>query len=264
MQAYAKNLSSLLSGLKFAPILQSLSQFSFIRYIYRIINIKPMPNLMYKPIYPVDRVVSQIADTINAHLEKGEKVLWLIAGGSAIGLAVKVAEQLHRPLETLAITLTDERYGAPGHSDSNWKQLQDAGFSTDGANLFPVLIGESLAETVDSYQAMLLKNIEWADYSLALAGMGPDGHIFGIKPGSPAVSANSEAIGYKWDDYIRITPTINFISKLDEVIVYAVGEQKWPQFAKLSDNIDPAEQPAQLLKLLKEVIIFSDYKEGSK
>ena len=49
------------------------------------------------------------------------------------------------------------------------------------------------------------------------------------------------------------------IKSLDEVAIYAVGEEKWPQFELLSKDINPSEQPAQLLKQLKKVIIFSDY-----
>ena len=208
--------------------------------------------------------VSYLASVINDKLQTGKTVLWLVPGGSAIKIAAKVAKQLQPPLNGLTVTLTDERYGSIGHADSSWSQLMAAGFSANGATLQPVLNGNSLSQTVNHYNQTLRDDLKQADFSIALAGMGPDGHIFGIKPGSPAINANEDVVGYEWDDYVRITPTLKMIKSLDEVAIYAVGEEKWPQFELLSKDINPSEQPAQLLKKLKKVIIFSDYQGERK
>lgn len=220
-----------------------------------------MTTPIYSSVKSPQEVAKVLAQTINKHLAANKKVLWFVAGGSCIAVAALAAKQVNpKYASNLAITLTDERYGPPGHADSNWRQLEEAGFSAPAAHLLPVLHGQSLSETVKSDQEMLVKELKATHYSLALAGMGPDGHIFGIKPNSSSVSADDEVVGYEWDDYVRITPTIKLIKRLDEVIVYAVGREKWPQFDKLVENLDPEEQPAQLLKQLKKVIIFTDYK----
>jgi 6-phosphogluconolactonase/glucosamine-6-phosphate isomerase/deaminase len=96
-------------------------------------------------------------------------------------------------------------------------------------------------------------------YSIALAGMGPDGHIFGVKPHSPSVESQADVVAYKWDDYNRITPTINLIKRLDEVLVYAMGAEKHKQLDDLASDLSPQEQPAQFLKKLQKVTIFNDY-----
>jgi len=207
-----------------------------------------------------DAVAKYLAELIDAKLAAGQKVLWLVPGGSAIKIAAKTSQMLHQPLNNLTVTLTDERYGRVGHKDSNWPQLQAAGFHLQGATLQPVLLGKNLDQTAKGYSQMLQTDIKNADYSLALAGMGPDGHIFGIKPGSPSVDTKDIVVGYNWEDYVRVTPTAEFIKQLDEVVLYAVGQEKWPQFEALKKDLDPSEQPAQLLKQIKKVIIFSDYK----
>jgi 6-phosphogluconolactonase/glucosamine-6-phosphate isomerase/deaminase len=205
-----------------------------------------------------------LARIINSKLEMGQNVLWLVAGGSAIKIAALVSKKLRKPLKNLTVALTDERYGPVGYKDSNWQQLLKAGFRLDGASLQPVLRGKSLSQTAKEYSTVLRTGLKAADYSLALAGMGPDGHIFGIKPGSPAVVGGEDVLGYQWDDYIRITPTIKLIKQLDEVAVYAVGREKWPQFDLLKEDVSADKQPAQLLKQLKKVIIFTDYKGDIK
>ncbi len=209
-------------------------------------------------------VAGYLAAVIAERLSRRQKVLWLVAGGSAMDVAVRTAAILKdQPLlSNLSITLTDERYGAIGHPDSNWRQLEEKHFSLPGAQLKPVLSGKSLTETTINYESLLDHELSWADFTVALAGMGADGHIFGIKPGSPAVGADKQVVGYDWDDYTRITPTFSLIKRLDEVIIYAVGLEKHPQIDKLDAVVPADEQPAQLLKQLKRVVFFNDYKGG--
>jgi len=204
-------------------------------------------------------VADYLADVIVRHLSARRKVLWLIAGGSALDVAVKTAAKLKHHSYELTVSLTDERYGPVGHPDSNWRQLQEKGFSLPEARLLPVLIGKSLEETTADYGRLLNRELSAAGFAVALAGMGPDGHIFGIKPGSPAVRTDEQVVGYEWEDYRRITPTMNLINKLDEVIIYATGSEKHLQIDKLDKTVPADEQPAQLLKELKRVTFFNDY-----
>lgn len=211
-----------------------------------------------------ETVVDYLTGVLSARLSANQKVLWLAAGGSAIDIAVKAAQGLkqHPNLADLTISLTDERYGPAGHADSNWRQLQDKGLALPGSKMPPVLIDKSLDDTVKNYTDLLEDNLAEADYALALAGMGPDGHIFGIKPGSPAAESSDLVVGYKWDDFTRVTPTAKLISQLDEVIVYAAGAEKQAQIDKLDQEMPVIKQPAQLLKRLKRVVFFNDHKGG--
>jgi 6-phosphogluconolactonase/glucosamine-6-phosphate isomerase/deaminase len=102
-----------------------------------------------------------------------------------------------------------------------------------------------------------------SDFSLALGGMGTDGHIFGIKPGSPAVASQETVCGYESDDYGRLAPTGAFFGRIDEIIMYVMGESKHQQLNRLDEDIDPAVQPAQLLKQFKNVTILNDLKGDS-
>lgn len=209
-----------------------------------------------------DRSAKYITGQLLAHLGKGERVLWLVPGGSGLGVAAAVTKLLKGPYERLFVSLTDERYGQPDHPDSNWRQLLEAGFNLPGAHLQPVLDGSSLAQTARRYARQLADNLTAADYSLALAGMGADGHVLGIKPDSPAIESEELAIGYEWSDFTRLTATPAAIAKLDEVVLYAVGAEKYPQLADLERSLPISKQPAQALKQAGKLTIFSDYKGG--
>jgi len=220
-----------------------------------------MPEIVYKKIVSTEPVVQYVNNVISQKLAANQTVLWLVPGGSAIKVAAEVSQQLpQKYLSQLTVTLTDERYGPIGHTDSNWPQLESSGFKTINAVNQPVLIGQNLESTAENYSQILEEDFKKADYNLALIGMGPDGHICGIKPGSPAIGSDQLTAGYKWDDFVRLTITGKALKMLDEIVVYAVGSAKWPQLDALDREIEPNSQPAQLLKGLKKVIIFNDYK----
>jgi 6-phosphogluconolactonase/glucosamine-6-phosphate isomerase/deaminase len=201
---------------------------------------------------PVSRI---IADRLNELTEIGP-VLWLVAGGSAAGVANLVSRQLDQP-ENLIVSLTDERYGPAGHRDSNWRLLIDKGFDFPPQS-YAVLFDKNFNETTKDFNNFLAGIEHRKLYKTALFGMGLDGHIAGILPGSPAIRGRQRAVGYQGPDYTRLTITDGFVSALDEAFVYARGAAKHAQIKKLKENVPAAEQPAQLLKKIPWVRFFND------
>jgi 6-phosphogluconolactonase/glucosamine-6-phosphate isomerase/deaminase len=160
----------------------------------------------------------------------------------------------------LYITLTDERYGTLGHQDSNWRQLEAAGFKATGANIFPVLTGQDILAATRSYNDFLKQELAGAAYKIGLFGIGADGHTAGILPYSSALSSLDLAANYEATDFQRITMTPLAIAQLDEAVVFAVGAAKWPTLEKLKKETAIKEQPAQALKKTAKLLIFTDYK----
>jgi 6-phosphogluconolactonase/glucosamine-6-phosphate isomerase/deaminase len=217
--------------------------------------------MTFRKITDTAPVVKYLADTIQRHLAKNQKVLWLVPGGSAIAVAAEVSKKLQgTDLHNLAVTLTDERFGPVGHPDSNWQQLSEAGFVLDGASLVPVLVNEDRSATTARFDDLLRKTLESAQYRLGFFGIGPDGHTAGILPGSPAVTAAEYAAGYDAENFQRITMTPPAIAALDEAVVYAIGEAKWPVLDQLETDKPLNEQPSQALKTVPQLTIFNDYK----
>jgi len=202
-----------------------------------------------------------VAGQILAKLASGQRVLWLVPGGSAIAVSVAAARKIAlQPHHNLIITLTDERYGKLGHPDSSWYQSQKAGFKLPEAELIPVLADADFLETAEVFASNLERELTKADYAIGLFGIGADGHTAGILPHSPAVLAEGLVSAYEAGNFRRITVTPVAISRLDEVVVFAQGEAKWPVLKQLNQEIDITSQPAQTLKNSERLTIFTDYK----
>jgi 6-phosphogluconolactonase/glucosamine-6-phosphate isomerase/deaminase len=216
-------------------------------------------NMTFVPASSPDPVGKYIAEVIVAQLGGKRTVLWLLSGGSAIAVAVAASRRLAgRDLSGLTVSLIDERYGPVGHAQSNWKQLQDAGFDLPGATLHPVLVGASQSDTAEAFDEFLHAEFSRADFSVGLLGIGPDGHTSGILPHSPAVTSLGLVTSYDGGAFQRITTTPRALSSLDEAVVYAVGENKWPVLDRLETDLPFAEQPAQALKAATKLTIFTD------
>lgn len=216
---------------------------------------------VFKKVQSAEPVISFVADTLRQHLQAGERVLWLIAGGSCVPLATAVAERLAgEDLHLLSVTLTDERYGDVGHPDSNWKQLEDAGLSLPGALLHPVLGGEDRQATAQAFSAYLAEAFEATDYRFGLFGMGADGHTAGLFPKSSVLTSTEMAADFQGADFARISMTPAAIDKLDMAVLYAMGEAKQKALNNLDNELQLDRQPAQVLKHVPDFIVFSDFK----
>jgi len=209
----------------------------------------------------IEPVADFMAGQIIKELAEGRHVLWFIPGGSAINVAVLTAKKITKhDHHNLTVTLTDERYGPFGHSDSNWQQLDEAGFILPEAKLVPVLADFSFLESTKIFAANLKRELTEADYIIGLFGVGLDGHTAGILPNSPAVFTKELTCAYDNGNFKRITITPQVIAYFNEAVVFAQGEAKWPVLKQLNQSLEVTNQPAQILKTINKLTIFSDYK----
>jgi 6-phosphogluconolactonase/glucosamine-6-phosphate isomerase/deaminase len=123
----------------------------------------------------------------------------------------------------------------------------------------PVLNGKSVEETTLQYGETIRELFAKVDYKIGFFGIGPDGHTAGILPGSIAESATTTTVSYQAEKFLRVTITKPVIGSLDEAIVYAIGENKWPIVEALSGTMERAEWPAMSLKQARRLTLFTDY-----
>ncbi len=222
-------------------------------------------NLNIRTTTDIENAADFVASSVFSHLEAGKKVLLFLTGGSSVAVGVKISDILRDKadkdlLQNLIVTLTDERYGPTDHFNSNFFQLTEQGFSLPQAKIIPILIDDDRNITTEKFNMALNEEFIRAEYKIGLFGIGVDGHTAGILPETSAVDAKDLAFGYDTATFSRITMTFNAIKKLDEVIVWAQGKDKWKILEELQTDIAIEKQPAQILKKVSLLTIFSDMK----
>jgi 6-phosphogluconolactonase/glucosamine-6-phosphate isomerase/deaminase len=202
-----------------------------------------------------------LASSLKEALGKHDSVTWFLPGGSNIKTSIEAMDQIPDELsERLYLSQTDERFGPLGHKDSNWQQLQDLGFKFKRAKLAMFLQDQtSSLEQVTKRAGDTIQNLILHSYTIGQFGIGPDGHIAGIKPGSPASVATGLTSGYPWEDFTRITMTFSAIRQLNQVLTFAFGEAKLKTLTALRDKSHPLiNQPAAILKSASSSILYND------
>jgi 6-phosphogluconolactonase/glucosamine-6-phosphate isomerase/deaminase len=199
---------------------------------------------------------------LTKELTAKKRVLWLVSGGSNIAIEVAVMQRLPANLQPyLAIMLTDERYGKFGHKNSNLQQLYDAGFAPGKATVVPVLMPEylSLDDCVARYRAVVEAVLANADIIIAQFGIGADGHIAGLLPGSAALKVPRLVDGFEAKDFMRVTLTPPALKRISVAFAFVYGRAKREALKNLRDkNLPLAEQPAQILKQIPEAYVYND------
>ncbi len=204
---------------------------------------------------------TKLAERLTQELQSGKQVLWLVCGGSSIVQEVLVMAQVPQELQkNLTLALTDERYGEFGHPDSNWRQLDEAGFQAGEATIIPTLVPNlSLDETCETYERAIAEAFAKADTVIAQFGIGADGHIAGALPHSPAITSEKLVVGYDAGNFTRITLTPAALRKITIAFAFVYGDSKLEALQSLRDqNLSLDEQPAQILKQLTEAYVYND------
>ena len=205
--------------------------------------------------------IADLTEKLIKALSEGKSVLWLVSGGSNIKASVQIIDSISMDLRTnLSVMLADERYGPLGHTDSNWEQLLQAGFSTDNVRIQPILeSGLSFEDTIQKYNSLAEHELNNHDLVIAQLGIGSDGHIAGILPNSPAITNDQYATGYEALDYKRLTLTFRSLKLISQAYVFAFGYTKKDTLLKLRDtDAKLNDQPCQILKQLKKACLYND------
>lgn len=178
----------------------------------------------------VHEIVSEI---LNKYCD--QKTALFLSGGTT---PKKLYEYLARQktLKAGAVGLTDERYGEHGHKNSNELMIRSTGllgyFDDGNVRFYPILGDKRIEAESREYDESLRFIFKYFPKNVALAGLGSDGHTFGI----PAIQAISHKIiedqsvlvnYYEALNYgPRITMNFNSISVLDLIIILVLGQEK--------------------------------------
>jgi 6-phosphogluconolactonase len=164
----------------------------------------------------------------------------------------------------------DERFVPREHELSNVKPLDDV-LLRDGAaplprtSIHPFPVARTLsagedeawcaAELAGELQASGIPTHEgWPVFDLILLGVGPDGHILSVFPGSPAFRSGSWSLAVPAPSHVeprvpRVTLNPAIVSVARSVLVVAHGEAKAAVVRDiLTGPLDPERLPAQLAR----------------
>ncbi len=215
-----------------------------------------------------------IADALARAAGARGRADWVTTGGSTPVPIYRALSGSHlrdtMPWDRTHVWWGDERFVPREHELSNVKPLDDA-LLRDGAaplprkNIHPFPVARTLAagqdeawcaaELAGELQASGVATAEgWPVFDLVLLGMGPDGHILSVFPGSATFASGSWALAVPAPQHVephvpRVTLNPAIVTVAREVLVVAHGAGKADIVRRvLTGPLDTDQLPAQLAR----------------
>ncbi len=215
-----------------------------------------------------DRIADWSAETIAA---RGSAHIALTGGSSASALAAALREPRRQTSIDWAqahIWWGDERLVPSDHPDSNFGAALHDLLGPDGvpvppANIHPFPIETALADGQDAdwiaeaYATELVTTLPHREglpaFEVILLGMGPDGHVLSVFPGSPALERDTPIVmavpapTHVEPHVARVTLSPRLLSVARHVLLMVSGAAKATMVRQvLTGERDPHRWPAQL------------------
>jgi len=215
-------------------------------------------------------------------------VLFLSGGKTPKNLYSMLA--MEQKLNPKAVAVVDERYGEPMHGTSNELMIRETGFPAyllrKNIPYYSVLEeGHDIKDTAVDYGKTVENLLSSSSKSIAILGMGEDGHTAGIAPNrddfiNPIFSKDQQdlLVSYFIDPKPmspdgnpappygfgqRITLTINALRKMDSLIILAFGENKKNALLKILQKNSPQEIPLSFINdgnVFNKTVLITDQK----
>ncbi|MEP6696514.1 MAG: 6-phosphogluconolactonase [Pseudonocardiales bacterium] len=191
------------------------------------------------------RLVTRLVDCQSA---RGEASIVLTGGGVAIAMLEELQDNPARDAvdwRRLDVWWGDERFMPSGHPDRNETQARQAlldAVALDPARIHPMPAsdgpdGADVEAAAERYAAQLRAATRHEDhgdvptFDILLLGIGPEGHVASIFPGSPAAYDERSVVAVRGSPKpppTRLSLTFGAINSAAEVWLIAAGAEKAP------------------------------------
>ena len=228
----------------------------------------PLPGLVVVESADVSATAAgEIARALRAAVEARGVAHWATTGGSAapgIYAALEALPPAGRvPWDRVHTWWGDDRFVPPDHPLSN--VLPITGTAIPGANLHPIPAGEAIAAgegpawAAEGYAAELEAAVPAAAggvpvLDLVILGVGPDGHILSVFPGSAVWDAACLVCAVPAPTHIephveRVTLHPRLVAAARAVIVVAAGASKAANLGRAWRGADAREVPVRAARI---------------
>jgi 6-phosphogluconolactonase len=170
--------------------------------------------------------------------EHGRFTVALSGGSTPRGLYSLLAQDRALPWEKICFFWGDERHVPPDHPDSNYRMTYEALLSkvpVRPENIFRIPAEQEDAQAVAATYEQIIRDFfrlepgQFPRFDLILLGMGPDGHIASLFPGTAALKEASRFVVANWVDKFqayRITLTLPVLNSAACVMFLVSGSDK--------------------------------------
>ncbi len=226
----------------------------------------PFPMPQQPELHVVDDPATAVGELLAERARRGGSIV--LTGGSTPGKAYECAAALAPDWSKVDLWWGDERCVPPEDERSNYRLAKETlldRLAEQPADVHRIRGELEPADAAGEYD----KTLEGVHLDLLLLGMGPDGHVASLFPGSPQLGiedrrATSGPAGLEpWVD--RVTLTMPTLRGAGEIVFLVAGESKADAAAQAFGGELSPKIPASLVLLAPTTVkVFLDPAAASK
>lgn len=214
----------------------------------------------YHCFYRRDELAHELAATIGKTLESaciaGGGGVFITAGGNTPIDTYRKLSRLDLSWEKITVMLTDERWVAPDHPDSNEAMLRRELLCACAAraHLVSLVSGDRTPELAEAVIEQRLQSLSRPS-DIVMAGMGEDGHIASLLPQAAGLTRAMDpcseklclAINSASIAHPRMTLTAGALLQTRRLILLFFGYRKRGAFERALAGHDVLDKPVRIL-----------------
>lgn len=210
---------------------------------------------------------SSVAASIREAVARSGRCVVALAGGRTPRRMYELlAEDRDVPWRAVRLWWGDEWYVDRDHPASNYRMVRTAlldrvAIPQDNVHPMPTHLGDP-HEAAAAYEDRLRAELGPDDpaFDLVLLGMGADGHVASLFPGSPAVLETERWVVAVWGGTpptVRLTLTLPVLNRARRVDVLVAGEEKRRALRRaLEGPVDALSCPASAVRPRDGVLVW--------
>lgn len=214
-----------------------------------------------------------IVETVQKNLDRKDQLTFALSGGSTPKeLYSLLSSEPYRDRiawDRVHFFWGDERHVSPDHPESNYRLAHDCMLSR--VPVPPENIHRVRGETPDAQQAAAdyeqelirafhLSAGQVPQFDCMLLGMGPDGHIASLFPGTKALREKKRLVVANWVEkfmHSRITMTFPVLNNADRIMFLVTGGNKAEVLREVLEGDEQADPlPAQMIRPNQGTVIW--------
>ena len=220
-----------------------------------------------------NHVAAMLLDVINdAVLTRGRADIVLTGGTVGIGCLVALERRARDHTvawDAVHVWWGDERFVPADHADRNDGQAERAllahvPVATENIHSFPSSRGQTVDEACTEFCAQFPDG--FPDFDVALNGIGPDGHVASLFPGS-SFEVGHDVIAVHNSPKPppeRLTFTFDALNRASRVWIVAAGKDKADAISRLMSDSPRDITPATALRGKLETVVVVDADAASE